>query len=94
MLVKKISISCEEIGEKYDMSDVRDVPKSSHKKGRGASQCPSINGYFVQSLRYAQILILEILQYIHPKGTYFVAPPVKIFACLDIEQNISFLDGH
>jgi len=43
---------------------------------------------------YAQILILEILQYIHPKGTYFVAPEVKIFACLDLEQNISFLDGH
>jgi hypothetical protein len=33
MLVKKISISCEEIGEKYDMSDVRDVPKSPIKKG-------------------------------------------------------------
>jgi len=37
---------------------------------------------------------LEILQYIHPKGTYFVAPAVKIFACLDLGQNISFLDGH
>jgi hypothetical protein len=37
---------------------------------------------------------LEILQHIHPKGTYFVAPAVKIFACLDLEQNISFLDGH
>jgi hypothetical protein len=36
---------------------------------------------------------LEILQYIH-QGTYFVAPAVKIFACLDLEQNISFLDGH
>jgi hypothetical protein len=23
-----------------------------------------------------------------------VAPAVKIFACLDLEQNISFLDGH
>ena len=34
MLVKKISILCEGIGEKYDMSDVEDVPKSSHKKGR------------------------------------------------------------
>jgi len=30
-------------------------------------------------------LILEIFHYI---------PPVKIFACLDLEQNISFLDGH
>jgi hypothetical protein len=44
---------------------------------------------------YAQILILlEIFLYIHPKGTYFVAPAVKIFACLDLEQNISFMDGH
>jgi len=32
-----------------------------------------------------QILILEILPYI---------PAVKIFAFLDVEQNISFLDGH
>jgi len=30
-------------------------------------------------------LILEILQDI---------PAVKIFACLDLEQNISFMDGH
>jgi hypothetical protein len=37
---------------------------------------------------------LEIFYYIHPKGTYFVAPVVKILACLDLEQNISFLDGH
>ena len=65
-----------------------------HLYGFVISECPSINGYFVQSRRYAQILILEILLYIHPKGTYFVAPPVKIFACLDLEQNISFLDGH
>ena len=43
------------------------------------------NGYFVQSLRYAQILILEILLYI---------TAVRIFACLDLEQNISFLDEH
>ena len=35
----------------------------------------------------AQILILEILQYIHPKGTYFVAPAVKILAFLELEQN-------
>jgi hypothetical protein len=28
---------------------------------------------------------LEIFLYIHPKGTYFVAPEVKIFACLDLE---------
>jgi hypothetical protein len=37
---------------------------------------------------------LEIFLYIHPKGTYFVAPAVKIFACLDLEKNILFLDGH
>jgi hypothetical protein len=36
---------------------------------------------------------LEIFPYIH-QGTYFVAPAVKIFTCLDLEQNISFLDGH
>ncbi len=30
-------------------------------------------------------LILEIFHYI---------PAVKIFACLDLEQNISFMDGH
>jgi hypothetical protein len=42
---------------------------------------------------YAQILILEIFLYIH-RGTYFVAPAVKIFACLDLEQNISFLERH
>jgi len=64
---------------------------------------PSINGYFVQSLRYAQVLLLEILQYI---------PLVKIFSCVDnelpgthsagvglstrrgVKPNISFLDGH
>jgi hypothetical protein len=49
------------------------------------TECPSINGYFSQSLGYVQILILEILAYI---------PAVKIFACLGLEQNISFLDGH
>jgi hypothetical protein len=38
-------------------------------------------------------LILEIFLYIH-QGTYFVAPAAKIFACLDLEQNISFLVGH
>jgi hypothetical protein len=38
-------------------------------------------------------LILEIFHDIH-QGTYFVAPEVEIFACLDLEQNISFLDGH
>jgi hypothetical protein len=38
-----------------------------------------------KSRRYAQILILEILPYI---------PAVKIFACLDLGQNISLLDEH
>ena len=47
--------------------------------------CPSINGYFIRYLRYAQILILKIYPYI---------PAVKIFACLDLEQTISFIDGH
>ena len=47
--------------------------------------CPSTNGHFIQSLSYAQILILEISLYI---------PAVKIFAYLDLEQNISFPDEH
>ena len=41
----------------------------------------SENGYFPQSLRQAQIIILEILQCI---------PVVIIFAFLDLEKNISF----
>ena len=45
----------------------------------------SRNGYFVRFLRQAQILILEILSYI---------PAVKIFAFLELEQNISFLEGY
>jgi hypothetical protein len=39
-----------------------------------------MNGPFAQSLCQAQILILEICQYI---------PAVKIFAFLDLEQNCS-----
>ncbi|MFZ0450711.1 MAG: hypothetical protein WAL98_15835, partial [Desulfatiglandaceae bacterium] len=42
-------------------------------------------GYFARYRRYAQILILEIPQCI---------PVVKIFACLDLEQTISFVDGN
>ena len=38
-------------------------------------------------------LILEIFQYIHPKGTYFVAPAVKIFARLELRQNSAFYKG-
>ena len=44
----------------------------------------SENGYFPQSLRQAQILILEILQCI---------PMVIIFAFLDLGKNISFSDS-
>ena len=44
----------------------------------------SENGYFPQSLRQAQIVILEILKYI---------PVVKIFAFLDLEKNFSFSDN-
>jgi len=43
----------------------------------------SENGYFPQSLRQAQIIILEILQCI---------PVVIIFAFLDLGKNISFSD--
>jgi hypothetical protein len=49
------------------------------------SSCPSINGYFAQSLRQIRILILKIFKYI---------PAVKILILLDLEQNNSFLDGH
>ena len=41
----------------------------------------SENGYFLQSLRQARIIILEILQCI---------PVVIIFAFLDFEKNLSF----
>jgi len=44
----------------------------------------SENGYFPQSLRQAQIKILEILQCI---------PVVIIFAFLDLGKNISFSDS-
>jgi len=29
-----------------------------------------------------------------PKGTYCVAPVVKILIFLDLAKNLSFLDGH
>ena len=48
-------------------------------------ECLSRNGYFAQPLRRIRILILEILKYI---------PAVKILIFLDLERNISFLDGH
>ena len=44
----------------------------------------SENGYFPQSLRQAQIIILEILKCI---------PVVIIFAFLDLGKNISFSDS-
>ena len=44
----------------------------------------SENGYFSQSLRQAQIIILEIFQCI---------PVVIIFAFLDLGKNISFSDS-
>ncbi len=49
------------------------------------SECRSINGYFPQSQRQTQILILEIPDCI---------PVVKIFVFLDLAKTISFLDGH
>jgi len=45
---------------------------------------PSENGYFSQSLRQAQIILLEILQCI---------PVVIIIAFLDIKKTISFSDS-
>ena len=44
----------------------------------------SESGYFFQSLRQAQVIILEILQCI---------PVVIIFAFLDLGKNISFSDS-
>jgi hypothetical protein len=49
-----------------------------------ASRRLSENGYFPQSLRQAQIIILEIFQCI---------PVVIIIAFLDLEKNISFSDS-
>ncbi|PIY23244.1 MAG: hypothetical protein COZ11_10205 [Deltaproteobacteria bacterium CG_4_10_14_3_um_filter_51_14] len=48
-------------------------------------QCPSINGYFHLFRRWAQILILEIPQYI---------TAVKIIARLEFHETISFTDRH
>jgi hypothetical protein len=47
--------------------------------------CPSINGLFAQSMRYAQKIILKI-------STIFLR--LFFFACLDLEQKSSFMDGH
>ena len=51
---------------------------------RGFTWRLSENGYFPQSLRQAQIIILEILQCIHV---------VIILAFLDLGKNISFSDS-
>ena len=51
---------------------------SAFAKGYGATG-------WRDKLRHAQISILEILRCI---------PVVEIIAFLDLEQNISFLDGH
>ena len=45
------------------------------------------------NLRHVQIIILEILPCIHPKGTSCGAPVVIISAFLDLEKNISFSDS-
>jgi len=41
--------------------------------------------FFAQSLRYAQKIIRGILKHM---------PPVIFFACLNLEQKSSFMDGH
>jgi hypothetical protein len=54
---------------------------------------PSENGRFSQSLRQAQILILEILQCI-PVVKIFAFPRTKLRDLrLDLEKNISFSDS-
>jgi hypothetical protein len=58
--------------------DVLPFSRKQTVRARAANSCPSTNGSFAQSLRLAQILILEILQCI---------PVVKIFAFLDLERN-------
>ena len=49
------------------------------------SSCPSINGLFAQSLRYAQKN--------NPRNITHM-PVVIFFACLVLEQKSSFMDGH
>ena len=52
----------------------------------------SENGYFPQSLRLAQILILKILNVWMPVPLY-LSGAVKIFAFLDLAKNFSFSDS-
>jgi hypothetical protein len=46
-------------------------------------ECAAYSSGVMRSPAMAE-LILEIFPYIH-QGTYFVAPVVKIFTCLDLE---------
>ena len=60
-------------------------------------ECPSINGYFPQSLRQIRILILEILQCIPVVNPDDIGhlPPLKVRDFrLELAKTISFLDGH
>ena len=57
--------------------------RSDGLQSRRDARRVSEHGYFPQSLRQAQIIILEILQCI---------PVVIIFAFLDLGKNISFSD--
>ena len=52
----------------------------------------SENGYFPQSLRQAQMIILEILNVWMPVPLY-LSGVVIIFAFLDLGKNISFSDS-
>jgi len=52
----------------------------------------SENGYFPQSLRQTQIIILEILKVWMPVPLY-LSGVVIIFAFLDLGKNISFSDS-
>ena len=52
---------------------------------------PSENGYFSQSQRQTQIIILEILNGWMPVPLY-LSGMVIIFVFLDLEKNISFPD--
>jgi hypothetical protein len=54
------------------------------KGGQSDSRRLSENGYFSQSLRQTQIIILKIL---------YCIPVVIVFAFLDLEKTISFSDS-
>jgi hypothetical protein len=50
-----------------------------------STQCPSIYGLFAQYLRYAQKIIL---------GISIICLWLFFFACLDLDQKSSYMDGH